>query len=99
MFVNKAYAMLQSELLGAKKRSTKGEAIRDRVIKKMYSPKIERTIARGTMEEFDAPEKAGIKLRNIAYYPTNDRQITGDRSSKLAPRCKNCLIPAKISAS
>ncbi|MEG4520430.1 MULTISPECIES: hypothetical protein [unclassified Microcoleus] len=39
----------------------------------MYSPKIERTIARGTTEEFDAPEKAGIKLRNIAYYPIGDR--------------------------
>ncbi|MEG4208591.1 hypothetical protein [Microcoleus sp. S13_B4] len=99
MFVNKAYAMLQSELLGAKKRSTKGEAIRDRVIKKMYSPKIERTIAGGTMEECDAPEKAGIKLRNIAYYPTNDGRLSGDPSSKFAPRCKNFLIIAKISAS
>jgi hypothetical protein len=58
----------------------------------MYSPKIERTIARGTTEEFDAPEKAGIKLRNIAYYPTGDRGITGDRSSKLARR----LMPPKI---
>ncbi|MEG4114846.1 MULTISPECIES: hypothetical protein [unclassified Microcoleus] len=31
MFLNKACAMLQSELAGANKRSTKGEAIRDRV--------------------------------------------------------------------
>jgi hypothetical protein len=31
MFLNKAYAILQSELPSANKRSTKGEAIRDRV--------------------------------------------------------------------
>jgi hypothetical protein len=31
MFINKAYAFLQSELPGANKRLTKGEAIRDSV--------------------------------------------------------------------
>ena len=62
----------------------------------MYSPKIARTLARRTTEEFDAPEKAGIKLRNMTYYPTGDRGVTGDRPSKLARRCKNCLITAKI---
>lgn len=47
-------------------------------------------------QEFDAPEKVWIKLRNIAYDPTDDRGITGDRSSKLARHCKNCLTPPKI---
>ena len=62
----------------------------------MSSQKIDRTIARGTTKEFDAPEKAGIKLRNIAYYPTGDRLRSGDRSSKLARRCKKCLTHQKI---
>jgi len=33
---------------------------------------------------------------NIAYYPAGDREITGDRSSKIARLCKKCLMLPKI---
>ncbi|MEG3930850.1 MULTISPECIES: hypothetical protein [unclassified Microcoleus] len=56
MFLNKAYAFVQSELPGANKRSTQGEAIRESVTSDVF-PKNRADDRSNMRQEFDAPEK------------------------------------------